>query len=81
MLAFLHGGDHQLVNESLRRALAAAALAHMHDAGAGRGVFEHGVVDQIVHQQHGGAGNRFHGFEGQQLRVARTCADQGAAAY
>ena len=80
LLAILHGGDHQFVNESLRRALATAALAHMHDAGVGRGVFEHGVVDQVVHQNDRGTGNRFHGFEGQQLRVAGARADQGATA-
>jgi hypothetical protein len=34
MLAFVHRHEHELFDEGLRRALAAAALAHAHDARA-----------------------------------------------
>jgi hypothetical protein len=80
LLTGLHGSDHQLVDEGLRRALAAAALAHMHDAGSGGGVFQHGDVDQVVHQNDRGAGNGLDGFERQQFGVTGACADQGATA-
>lgn len=41
-------GDQQLVDEGLRRAGAAAALAHMHDARAAAQVAQDARIDQIV---------------------------------
>jgi hypothetical protein len=68
---------HEFFDEGLWCALAAAAFSHVHDARAGAGVFQHRWVDQVVHQQHGGALYGFDGLEGEQLGVARAGADQG----
>jgi hypothetical protein len=43
-------------------------------------VEQDGFVDQIVDQQNGGSLNGFDGFESEQVRIARTCADQRAGA-
>src|SRR5439155_9670443 len=40
----------------------------------------HAIADQVVDQQHGGGADRPHRLDGQQLRVARACADQRDAA-
>jgi hypothetical protein len=70
---FLH---HEFFNEGLRGGCAAPAFAHMNEACIGRGVRGDGVADQIVHQEHRGSRNGFDGFERQQFRVARSCADE-----
>jgi hypothetical protein len=63
-LAFAHRGDHQPLDEGLRRALAAAALAHVHDARVGPGIAGQDlVVDQVVDQQHGGGLDGLHGLD------------------
>ena len=88
LLAFAHGGEHQLLDEGLRRGAAAAALAHMHDARGRPGVREDGRVYQVVDQQHRGALDGLERLERQQLRVARdprprgcrSLLDPGAAA-
>ena len=54
VLTLVHGHQHQFFNERLGRAFAATALAHVNDAGAGRGVGHDGVAHQVVHQQHRG---------------------------
>jgi len=80
VFAFLGGGDHEAFNERLGGGLAAAALAHMDDAGRRVGMGHDSVVHQVVHQQHGGLLNGFQGFEREQLRVARARAHQGDVA-
>ena len=85
VLAVQRLGREQLVDEGLGRAPAAAALADVHDARGGRGERKHRVADQVVDQQHGGATDRAHRLERQQLRVPGAGADQrdgaGAGAW
>ena len=81
LFAALRLADHELFDKRLRRAGAAAAFAHVDHAGAGRGVGQHRVVHQVVHQQHRGAGNGFDRFEREQVGVAGACAHQGDAAH
>jgi hypothetical protein len=45
------------------------------------GVVQNGVAHQVVRKNHGGSSNGFDSLEGQQIRVARACADQGAIAW
>ena len=64
-IAFAHRRDHQLFNERLRGGFAAAALAHIHDAG-GRAGKSHDVgADQVIDKQHAGLLNGFQRLEGQ----------------
>jgi len=67
---------HELLDEGLGRAAAAAALAHPHHPGAGAAVRQHLGVDQVVHQHHVGFTQHAHRLEGEQLRVAGACADE-----
>ena len=78
--AFQRFGSHQLLDEGLRRACAAAALAHVDDARRRPGVAQHRRPDQIVDQQHRGPADGAHGLDRQQLRVARPGADEAHAA-
>ena len=79
-IAFAHRRDHQLFNERLRGGFAAAALAHIHDAG-GRAGKSHDVgADQVIDKQHAGLLDGLQRLEGQQFRVARAGAHQRAAA-
>ena len=70
---FLH---HEFLDERLRGRLASAALSHIHHTRRRRGMRQHIVANQIVDQQHGGRGNGFDSFEREQVRIARTGADQ-----
>jgi hypothetical protein len=75
-LALQRLGSHQLVDEGLRCALAAATLADMHDACGRCGEGQHLVADQVVHEQHRRAADRAHRFQRQQFRVTGPGADQ-----
>jgi hypothetical protein len=57
VLAFARGHHHQLLDEGLRRALAAAALADVDHPRARAGQRHDGVADEVVDQQHGGCGD------------------------
>src|SRR5204862_1271779 len=65
-----------LLDERLRRAGAAAALADMHDARRAPCVAQHAVADEIVHEQHGRSADRADCLQREQLRIAGTGADQ-----
>ena len=78
--AFTHRHEGEPLDKGLGCGFAAAALAHMDDAGRGGGQRHNGVAHQVVHQQHGGDLNRLEGLDGEQFGVARACADQGAGA-
>ena len=80
VLAFVHGHQHQLFDEGLGCAFAAAALAHIDDACRGRGMGHDGIAHQVIHQQHRGRLDGLEGLEGEQLRVTRACAHQRATA-
>ncbi|MNV75007.1 hypothetical protein D3C71_1682670 [compost metagenome] len=80
LLAVLHLLQHQPLDEGLWCALAAAALAHMHNAGAGGSPFQYRVVHQVVHQQYRGPPDGFGGSDGQQVWVARSGTHQRAVA-
>ena len=69
-------GRHQPLDEGLRRARAAAALADLDDARRAARVAQHAVADEVVDEQHGGLADRADRLDGQQLRVARAGADQ-----
>ena len=81
VFALIGGHHHEFFDESLRCGFAAAALAHVHDAGTwGRVGGDDLVVDQVVDQQDRGGLYCFDCLDGQQLRVTRAGADQGAFA-
>ena len=69
-------GRHQALDEGLRRARAAAALADLDDARRAARVAKHAGADQVVDQQHGRPGEWPDGLHGQQFRIAGTRADQ-----
>ena len=81
VLARAHGVEHELLDQRLRRALAAAALAHVDDARAGRRQRHDGLAHQVVHQHHGGRLQRFQRLQREQLGVARAGAHEGAAPW
>ncbi|MNT61061.1 hypothetical protein D3C72_1986780 [compost metagenome] len=72
-------GQHQALDERLRRGRAAAPLAHLDHAHAVCRMREDGWIDEVVDQHHVGPRDGFHRLEGQQVRVAGTGADQGHA--
>ena len=79
VLAFARRHDHQLLDEGLRRALAAAALADVHDARAGRGVAR--TISSLTRSSTSSTVarlDRLDGLERQQFGVAGAGADQGA---
>ncbi len=73
--AALGAADHELLDECLRRRPAAAALARR-DHTRLRRVIEHRGVHEVVGDDHVGLTQRAHRFQGKQLRVAGTCADE-----
>src|SRR5439155_15619179 len=75
-LALQRLGGHQLFDEGLRRARAAAALADVDDARRFARVAQHAIADQVVDQQHAGRANRADRLDRQQLGVARAGADE-----
>ena len=77
VFTFPRGDQHQFFDKSLRRGLAAAALADVNDARAGTGKRNDFVADQVVDKKHGGALDRLEGFEGEQFRIAGACAYEG----
>ena len=77
LLAVQGLADHEFVDKSLRRGCTAAPLADIDNARVGPSMAQHSFVHQIVYQQDGCAGNGFDGFECEQFRVTRACADEG----
>ena len=73
-------GDHQLLDEGLRRAGTTAALADVDDARARIGEREHGIAHQVVDEQHRCLADHPHRLQREQFRVARPRADQSHAA-
>ena len=72
--------NHHLLDQGLRRAAAAAALADPHDAGRLAGAPQDLRADQIVDQQHARGTDRAQRFQGQQFGIAGAGADQRHAA-
>ncbi|MCY1500384.1 hypothetical protein D9M68_344250 [compost metagenome] len=63
------------MDEFLGRRAAAAALADADHPG-GRRVFEHRWIDQVVDHHHIRLIQGFHGFQGEEFRVAGAGTDQ-----
>jgi hypothetical protein len=80
VLAFVHGHDHQPLDEALRRALASAALADADHACTGRCHVDDVVADQVVDQEEGGRLDGLERPERELFGVARAGVDQRAAA-
>ncbi|MNC55942.1 hypothetical protein D3C75_1055080 [compost metagenome] len=74
-LALSGVAQHQAMNERLRGRAAAAAFADGNDSRLGA-VHQYRFVDQVIDQYHIGFAQGPNGFEGQQFRVAGTCAYQ-----
>ena len=68
--------DHQSLNEFLRRRLAAAAFADVHNACVYACKRENAIAHQIIDQQHIRHADRFHRFQRKQFRIARPRADE-----
>jgi hypothetical protein len=65
-------GNHQALDESLRRRVAAAPLSHFHHARAFAHMHENRAVHEIVDENDVGHAEHAHRFERKQLRIART---------
>ena len=80
MLALARQLDHQRVDVGLRAAFALAPLADQHALGLAAGKLENLLGDEVIEQDDVGRLQGANGFQGQQLGIAGTCADQRHAA-
>lgn len=70
--------DHEFFYEGLGRGATATAFAHADDPGIRGNERDDRSAYKVVDQHHAGSLNRAQGFEGEQLRVARSGPYKGA---